>query len=149
MSLDEKLTHTRRLIDQWWEHWYGDVSVSFSGGLDSTVLLHIARETLGLDLPAYFVDTGLEYPSVKRFAKSQPGVDVIRPKLSFRQVLQKHGYPIISKKTSQYIKEARSAKKKRIASGPTSSSSSSRVTNSPARLDMRTPCPPRLMLTIW
>jgi 3'-phosphoadenosine 5'-phosphosulfate sulfotransferase (PAPS reductase)/FAD synthetase len=109
--LPDKIAMSTRLIKEWDEYWQGDVSVSFSGGLDSTVLLHLARRILGDELPAYFVDTGLEYPSIKQFVRSTPNVITIRPKLSFRQVLEKYGYPVISKKIAQYIKEARSAKR--------------------------------------
>ena len=42
----------------------GQVYVSFSGGKDSTVLLHIVREMYP-NIEAVFVNTGLEYPEFK------------------------------------------------------------------------------------
>ena len=45
---------SRRRIRQWYEHWDGEVYVSFSGGKDSTVLLHIVR-SLYPEVPAVFV----------------------------------------------------------------------------------------------
>jgi len=45
------------------------IYVSFSGGKDSTVLLDIVRKVYP-DCPAVFIDTGLEYPEVREFARS-------------------------------------------------------------------------------
>ena len=42
--------------------------LSYSGGLDSTVLLHMIRKELGNDVPAVFSNTGLEFPEIVRFA---------------------------------------------------------------------------------
>lgn len=43
LPLEAKITMTKNRIRQWYEYYNGDVYVSFSGGKDSTVLLHIAR----------------------------------------------------------------------------------------------------------
>ena len=40
-----KLAETR--IQEWYENWYGDVYLSYSGGLDSTALLYMIRMVLG------------------------------------------------------------------------------------------------------
>lgn len=50
--------------------WPGAVYVSFSGGKDSTVLKHIV-DSMYDDVPAVFVNTGLEYPEIQKFAKAQ------------------------------------------------------------------------------
>src|SRR5690606_30125947 len=84
-------------IREWYEYWDGQVYVSFSGGKDSTVLLHIVRQ-LYPEVPAVFCDTHLEYPEVREFALSQPNVIKLTPKLTFRQVIEKYGYPVISKR---------------------------------------------------
>lgn len=72
------------------------VYVSFSGGKDSTVLLHIVRK-LYPDIEAVFVNTGLEYPSVREFATNTENTTSIRPSTTFREVLLRYGYPVISK----------------------------------------------------
>ena len=53
MPLDDKVKRTELLIKEWYEHYDGNVVVSFSGGKDSTVLLHIVRK-LYPDVQAVF-----------------------------------------------------------------------------------------------
>ena len=44
LSLSDKVALTQDRIIEFYEHYDGKVVVSFSGGKDSTVLLHIARQ---------------------------------------------------------------------------------------------------------
>lgn len=70
MPLDIKVAMTKTRIREWVKEYGTDgVYVSFSGGKDSTVLLHIVRE-LYPNVEAVFVDTGLEYPEIRRFVKT-------------------------------------------------------------------------------
>lgn len=88
----------------------GQVYVSFSGGKDSTVLKHLVENTPGVyNVPSLFVNTGLEYPEIQKFAMSQPNVITVRPEMRFDEVIKEYGYPVISKEVSKYIKEARTA----------------------------------------
>ena len=83
---------------------------SFSGGKDSTVLLDIIRNTPGIyDVPAVFADTGLEFPEIREFVRTFDDVNIVRPKMSFRQVIQKYGYPVVSKEVSRRVQYARRA----------------------------------------
>lgn len=103
LSLRAKISMTKRRINEWVDMYGEDgVYVSFSGGKDSTVLLDIARQ-LHPNIKAVFVDTGLEYPEIRLFVKTVSNVDWIRPKLTFRQVIEKYGYPFISKEVSECV----------------------------------------------
>ena len=64
------------------------VYVSFSGGKDSTVLLHIVREMYP-EVEAVFVNTGLEYPEIQQFVKTFDNVTILRPKMRFDEVIKR------------------------------------------------------------
>ena len=107
LPLSAKVRMTEVRIREWVDEYGEDgVYVSFSGGKDSTVLLNIARN-LYPSIKAVFVDTGLEYPEIREFVKSFDNVDWLRPKMNFRQVIEKYGYPFISKEVSECVDGAR------------------------------------------
>lgn len=107
LPLDLKVSMTKSRIRAWVnEYGLDGVYVSFSGGKDSTVLLDIARQMYP-DIKAVFVSTGLEFPEIIQFVKSKENVDIIRPKMNFKQVIQTYGYPFISKEVSECVKGAR------------------------------------------
>lgn len=106
LPLDLKILKTKNRIKEFYNFFGGHVYVSFSGGKDSTVLLHIARE-LYPDIEAVFIDTGLEYPEVRQHVKSFDNVVFLRPKMRFDEVIKKYGYPVISKDVSQTVYYAR------------------------------------------
>ena len=115
LPLAAKIQMTKKRLNNWYDHYQGQVYLSFSGGKDSTVLKHIADDLFhGYDVPSVFCNTGLEYPEVKMFAMAQPNVTVIKPKIHFRQVLEKYGYPVISKEQSMYIHDYRTTKSEKI-----------------------------------
>ena len=106
LPLDRKIQITQTRIIEWYTHYNGEVYVSFSGGKDSTVLLHIARKVFP-DIKAVFSDTGLEYPEIREFARSFDNVDVVRPKMNFGQVISTYGYPLVGKEVAEAIYYAR------------------------------------------
>ena len=105
LPLIAKVHLTQARIREWYDHYNGDVYVSFSGGKDSTVLAHLVHEYYP-QVPLVFVDTGLEYPEIRKFAQKM-GAEFIRPKMRFDEVISKYGYPIISKEVAQAIMYAR------------------------------------------
>jgi len=93
-----------------WVREYGEsgVYVSFSGGKDSTVLSHLVDRTIpNNDIPRVFVNTGLEYPEIVSFVKQEPRAVIIRPKMNFKKVIEKYGYPFFSKEISEAVYGAR------------------------------------------
>jgi 3'-phosphoadenosine 5'-phosphosulfate sulfotransferase (PAPS reductase)/FAD synthetase len=111
LPLEAKIIMTQQRIRQWYEYWEGNVYVSFSGGKDSTVLKHIV-DGMYKDVPAVFVNTGLEYTEIQRFAREikagkydcfNSDVEIVRPEMPFPEVLKKYGYPVISKDVAQAI----------------------------------------------
>ena len=113
LPYEGKLMLAKRRIMEWYDYWDGQVYVSFSGGLDSTVLLALVRMTLGSEIPAVFCNTGLEFPEIIQFARSfqaYGAYEEIRPAMNFRQVILKEGYPLISKENASKIRKLRHGK---------------------------------------
>lgn len=102
-----KLYLSQRRIEEWQEKQDALSYVSFSGGLDSTVLLHMVRQTLGDSVPAVFSNTGLEYPEIVQFVKSCDNITWIRPDMPFNRVIQEYGYPVVSKEVAAKIRKLR------------------------------------------
>ena len=108
-SLERKIQVTQTRILEWYIKNNGNVYVSFSGGKDSTVLLDLARRVRS-DIPAVFIDTGLEYPEIKAFVKTKENVIVLRPKMTFKDVISKYGYPIFGKNVAHSVYYAQHGK---------------------------------------
>lgn len=110
LPLELKVMKSLARIRDWVIYWgEDDVYVAFSGGKDSTVLLHLVR-SIYPNVKAVFVDTGLEYPEIKEFVKTFDNVEILRPKMNFRQVIEEYGYPIISKEVAEKCYDAKHTK---------------------------------------
>lgn len=103
LPLESKVTMTKHRIRTWVDEFGIDgVYVSFSGGKDSTVLVDIVRNMCEYQgIPLVFIDTGLEYPEIREFVRGYDNVEWLKPKMNFRQVIEKYGYPFISKEVSE------------------------------------------------
>ena len=107
MPLDVKIGLTKTRIREWVNEYGSDgVYISFSGGKDSTVLLDIVRKMYP-EIPAVFVDVPTQYPELKTFAESFDNVVTLKPKISFAEVCEKYGFPLISKEVSECVQGAR------------------------------------------
>ncbi|HEY9059323.1 MULTISPECIES: phosphoadenosine phosphosulfate reductase family protein [Oscillospiraceae] len=106
LPLEVKIEKSRLRIREFYEHFNGKVTVSFSGGKDSTVLLHLVR-SIYPEVGAVFSDTGLEFIEIKEFVKTIENVTWVRPDMSFRQVIEKYGYPVVSKEQADLIERVR------------------------------------------
>lgn len=113
LDLESKIMMTQARIKAWYEHYDGNVYVSFSGGKDSTVLLHIVR-SIYPSVDGVFCDTGLEFPEIREFVRTFENITWLKPSMNFKEVVNHYGYPMISKEVSQYIFEARTTKSEKV-----------------------------------
>lgn len=108
--LERKVQVTQARIIEWYKSFDGGIYVSFSGGLDSTVLLDLSRRCFP-DIKGVFCDTGLEYPENRNFVKKFENIDMLRPDLTFREIIENYGYPVVSKEVAKIIYYARRGSK--------------------------------------
>ena len=109
LPLSAKISMTERRINEWVDEFGEDgVYLSFSGGKDSTVLAHIIREVCGYkNIPFVFVDVPTQYPELKEFAQTFDNLVILKPKISFAEVCEKYGFPMISKEAANCVSGAR------------------------------------------
>lgn len=109
LPLSAKISMTARRINEWVNEFGEDgVYLSFSAGKDSTVLGHIIRVVCGYkNIPFVFVDVPTQYPELKQFAQTFDNLVILKPKISFAQVCEKYGFPMISKEVSNCVSGAR------------------------------------------
>ena len=69
-------------------------------------MLKLVRE-LYPDVAAVFVDTGLEYPEIIKFVKTKENVTWLKPEMTFNKVVERYGYPVISKEVAVTVEYAK------------------------------------------
>ena len=112
LPLDIKIKKTQLRIREAVQEFGEDgLYMSFSGGKDSQVLLDIIRK-MGLNkIPVVWCNTGLENKGSRTIAQKEADI-ILRPELTFRDVLTKYGYPVLSKELATTVEQSRQALKK-------------------------------------
>jgi len=115
LPLSVKIGITQTRIMEWCERHNHKAAVNFSGGVDSTVLLDLARRCYP-DIPAVFVDTTLEFPEIVEFVNSKPNITTIRPQFCkvctncaegcFPKIVRTHGWNFPGKDVAMSVKYA-------------------------------------------
>ena len=109
LELKEKLSLER--IKDFYEFFNGKVYVSFSGGKDSLVLLHLVRR----EYPnVKGVCIGTEPPENIKFVKKTPNCIILYPKIPMYKICKEYGYPILSKEISKNISRFRNTKSQKM-----------------------------------
>ena len=107
--LSLKIQMSLQRIRLWYRHWGGLCYVAFSGGKDSTVLLHLVR-SLYPEIPAVYNSFGADFPETVTFVKSIDNVLWLSAPTTYPNVIQKYGYPVVSKEVAQKIERYHKAK---------------------------------------
>ena len=113
-TLEQKIDHSLGVIEQFYNRTNGRVYVGFSGGKDSTVLLHLIRHFIDKNVLGVFCNTGNEFPDIISFVRSTPNIKIIHPELSIRQTIERYGFPLISKEQASYIRQIRHTSNERF-----------------------------------
>lgn len=115
--LTQKIDHTVGAIEAF-VNYCGEKGltpyVSFSGGLNSTVLLDIARRYVDPEMRGVFCSTGNEWPEIVRFVRHTPNVTIIRPAMTPREVIAKYGFPLVSKEQAHAVRNVRTSKSEKL-----------------------------------
>jgi len=72
MTLNKKIKHAQKIIKQAHQQWPSDQQVvAWTGGKDSTVILHLIREIFNQQIPfkVLFNDSTIEFPEIYQFIK--------------------------------------------------------------------------------
>lgn len=102
-----KVEHAKDVVREFVEHeGVNGVYVSFSGGKDSLVLLHLVR-SIYPDVLAVFANTGIEFPEQVKFVRTFPNVTEVYPIKHFPKIIKEDGIVYPSKEVAMYIRDAK------------------------------------------
>lgn len=109
MPFEQKLAETGSIIEHHLEEFNGKCVISFSGGKDSTLVLHLVRQ-IDPEIEVVFNDTGVEYPETRDFVQSlenlwQLKLITVPPLKTFWQCWDEYGTR--RKKSGQHKRLAR------------------------------------------
>ena len=104
LPLEAKFGLTFNRVRGWLQQ--HDAFVSFSGGLDSKVVRHIARQVRP-SIPSVFLNTRTEHRSIIAAVRATENVEEIRPDITFAKAVEKYGWCVPYKEVAGAIYEAR------------------------------------------
>lgn len=107
----ERLREAYRKAKSKVEHANNEIIVAFSGGRDSSVLLHLVR-TLYPNIKGVFSNTGVEYLEIVDLVRTYDNIEELPPIKSQHQSVKEQGFPILSKKLANTIKKVYRSKSK-------------------------------------
>lgn len=105
--LQDRLQKIRQIVNKYGEE---NFYISFSGGKDSTVLSALVDMALPCNtIPRVYANTGIELNMIRDFvfdmAKEDNRIEIIKPSVPIKQMLEVEGYPFKSKSHSCYVKK--------------------------------------------
>lgn len=97
--LMDRLQKIRQIVNKYGEE---NFYISFSGGKDSTVLSALIDMALPDNkIPRVYANTGIELNMIRDFVfdmqKTDDRIEIIKPSIPIKQMLEKEGYPFKSK----------------------------------------------------
>lgn len=104
--LQWKIERSKLLIRQFYKELDGQVHISTSGGKDSDVLLDLVR-TEYPGTPAIHVAVPRYPETAKHVREDIDNCTILVPKKSFKWVIEKYGYPVVSKEVAVAISRYR------------------------------------------
>lgn len=90
-QLYKKIDQSIRLLQSVQKRYNGEIELAYSGGKDSDVILQLAKEA-GIRYRAIYKNTTIDPPGTISHVKEM-GVEIIRPKENFFQLIAKKGFP--------------------------------------------------------
>ena len=90
-QLQKKIDQSIRLLQSVQKRYDGEIELAYSGGKDSDVILQLAKEA-GIRYRAIYKNTTIDPPGTIAHVKEM-GVEILRPKENFFQLIVKKGFP--------------------------------------------------------
>ena len=107
MLLNDRIMKIQSIIRKYEED---NFYISFSGGKDSTVLSALVDMALPNNkIPRVYANTGIELNKIRDFvielSKTDNRIQIIKPSIPIKKMLEREGYPFKSKMHSAYVKK--------------------------------------------
>lgn len=105
--LEDRIMKIQSVVEQYGEDQF---YISYSGGRDSTVLHYLIDEALpGNRIPRVYFNTGIEFQVMVDFVKALQEIDcrieIVKPQVPIKKMLEKEGYPFKAKDHSKKVRE--------------------------------------------